>query len=518
MKPVKTFEQFRQELNESKAINEGILAAVKNTLKKIGEFFSGAGSFFLNALIKQGKKELPEGVTVYPTQEDIAYAKENGVTINAPKSVKEGVDTSDHWSHLDEAKVELVHPNAEVQNVNNDELLEQLRDTVEGGETGKPLLIWGAPGIGKTAIIEAVAKEYYGPNAKKEYRIIDYDLMTMSPEDFFLPAISGKKDGDITPQSKATRLPDEFLPVYRIDDKEGDARVNGIDGKGGILFLDELARCNIRVQNVCLKLSEGRRLGSYVLGSKWVIIAAANREGDDDTGTYSFSSTLGNRFRQVNYAPKFEDWNKWAKDALDAEGSLIVSPEILAFIRFNQDKYFHNLDPQTVDATGGKNTIYPSPRQWTNAAIQLKIRERRYGKAGKKMKDSEIETIVASLVGKDAASAFIGFLRLMQKIDVNEIKAVYENPGKAPSFAGLSMDEKNALVASVVFFKNKQTLKENEMDNFIQWLIDLKDAPFAIKAMVMIQEVHTDLKKNDHWEDVCKARLFDAYPKLMGGR
>lgn len=517
MKPVKSFEQFRQELNESRSTNEGILASVKKGLKKIGEFFAGAGSFFLNALVRQDKKELPKGVTVYPTQEDIALAKAEGVNIKVP-AIREGVDTSDHWGHLDEAKVELTHPNAEVQNVGNEELIEQLRDTIEGGEKGKPLLIWGAPGIGKTAIIEAVAKEYYGPNAKKEYRIIDYDLMTMSPEDFFLPAISGKEKGEITDKSKATRLPDEFLPVYRIDDKDGDARVNGPDGKGGILFLDELARCNIRVQNVCLKLSEGRRLGSYVLGSKWVIVAAANREGDDDTGTYSFSSTLGNRFRQINYAPKFEDWNKWAKDALDEEGNLIVSPEILAFVRFNQDKYFHNLDPQVVDATGGKNTIYPSPRQWTNAAIQLKIRERRYQKDGKRLNDKETETIVASLVGKDAASAFMGFLKLMQKIDVNEIKAVYDNPGKAPGFIGLSMDEKNALIASVVFFKNKQDLNDKEKLNFIQWLIDIKDAPFAIKAMAMIQEVHPSLKKDDYWEDTCKAQLFDAYPKLMGGR
>ena len=58
MKPVKSFEEFRQELNESRATNESIVGSIKNALKKIGEFFTGAGSYFMNLLVKQSKTEL----------------------------------------------------------------------------------------------------------------------------------------------------------------------------------------------------------------------------------------------------------------------------------------------------------------------------------------------------------------------------------------------------------------------------------------------------------------------------
>ena len=134
------------------------------------------------------------------------------------------------------------------------------------------------------------------------------------------------------------------------------------------------------------------------------------------------------------------------------------------------------------------------------------------------MTDEERESIVASQVGKAAASGYIGFLRMMRKIDVNEIRAVYSSPKKAPTFKGLQLDEKNALIASVVFFKSKEELKKEEQENFLDWLIILNDAPFAIKAMSMIQEVHPKLKESDFWENDLKGKLFDNYPGLMGGR
>lgn len=421
---------------------------------------------------------------------------------------------------MSDNKVKLEHLNPEIQNVGIEEFKEALRDSIVGAQDINPLLVWGAPGIGKTAIVEDVAKEFYGANAKEQRRIVDYDLMTMAPEDFFLPTIQGRtENGDIGPDTRAVRVPDAPLPLYKVDDPDGDAKANGPDGKGGIIFFDEIARCSGAVQNVCLKLINERRIGDWILGSKWVMVAAANREGDEESGSYRFTPVLGNRFRQLNFAPKFEDWNiGWAANAKDSEGEFIIQREILAFIRFNHDKYFYNLDPEVKSTVGGSNTIFASPRSWTNASRALKVREKRTLLLGKRMKDDDRESIIASQVGKAAASGFMGFLKMMRKIDVNEIKAVYSSPKKAPTFTSLQLDEKNALVASVVFYKSKEEIEKDEQSNFVDWLIILKDAPFAIKAMSMIQEVHPKLKESDFWENDLKAKLFDSYPGLMGGR
>jgi hypothetical protein len=508
MRPVKSFQEFRSELNEAKNLNEGILDAIKKGIKKIGEFFTGVGSSFMNMLVRQKNGDLPKGITVYPTKLDIELAKANGVNITVPK-MNESVEED-----LSEAKVELKHPNKNVRDVGTENLKELIRDTVEAGQKGTPLLIWGAPGIGKTQIINAIAKEYFGPNAKDERRIIDYDLMTMNPEDFFLPGEG--KDEEGKPTGKAIRMPEETLPIYKIGDKDGDKRVNGPDGKGGILFFDELARSPERVQNVCLKLIDERKVGNYVMGSNWVIVSAANREQDDETGTFRFSSTLGNRFKQFNFAPTFEEWEKYAGGKTE-DGELIFTPEVLAFLRFNNADYWYDLD--TTNG-GTVNTIFASPRSWTKASDEIKNRVKRRKAQGKEITADEIEEIAAGTVGNKAATALSGFILLMQKVNPADIKYVYTDADKAPIMKGLKVDEKNAFFAAAIFSTKDRKLSDKELDNFTKWLINMNDQSWAMKGATMIKEVHPELGKPDsYWVETCIEKLMDHYgPGIFGGR
>jgi hypothetical protein len=199
--------------NYEEFLNEGFMDTARKLIKKVGDFFRGVGSRFLNALILQKEKSLPRGVTLYPTSEDIALLKDNGVTVMVPAlpSMKESLE------YVTEAVINTKYPDTgKVKDVNSQEMMEYIRDAVESGKDSKPLLIWGAPGIGKTAIINALGMEYFGPKAKEEKRVIDFDLMTMSPEDFFMPAVSDRD----TPKARGTRLPDEWLPIRRIDRPE----------------------------------------------------------------------------------------------------------------------------------------------------------------------------------------------------------------------------------------------------------------------------------------------------------
>ena len=264
----KSYDQF---------LNEGWFEKAKQFLKKVGNFFSGLGSRILNGLILQKDKKLPKGVTIYPTQSDLALLSDLGVSVSAPKLKVEKLSESVLFLNeqiVNEDAVKTEYPDhGKIKDVHVDELEDYIKDVVEGGAKVRPLLVWGAPGIAKTAIINCIAKEYYGPKAKEERRIIDFDLMTMSPEEFFMPYIKNKDSKD----ARSSRLPDEWLPLRRVDDPGAEKELNGPDGKGGIIFFDEIARCPIKVQNVCLTLMNERRLGNYVLGEKWCIIAEANR-------------------------------------------------------------------------------------------------------------------------------------------------------------------------------------------------------------------------------------------------
>ena len=206
MKPVKSFDEFRRELNESRLVNEGILDKIKGAFEKLGKWFSGVGSKFLNALVMQKENKLPKGVTVYPNKADMEVLKANGVDVKYPterdfylvdpitgKTFKSPFDVyleEDAFyesvrpidgDELNEAKVVMRHDT--LVNIENEEELKwKVRSLIEAGDEGVPVVIWGPPGIAKTAIVGAVAKEY-------SKRLLDYDLMSKSPEDFFLPTV-----------------------------------------------------------------------------------------------------------------------------------------------------------------------------------------------------------------------------------------------------------------------------------------------------------------------------------------
>lgn len=514
-KPVKSFSEFTRILKESR-INEGILSTIKNIVKKVKDFFEGTGSRWLNAIIFAAQNKLPKGVTLYPTTLDMEILQDNGVHYEKPdffalrESEKINVEQFNTINEV-EGQVELEHPNKQIENVDSVELLRRLKDAITGGEKRKPLLIWGAPGIGKTAIVNAIGKEYFGPKAVDEQRIIECTLSTMLPEDFFIPSV---EDG------KAIDTPKDWLPVYRIGKKyknaegeeiTGDQMANGPDGKGGILFLDELTRARSAVQDVCLKLVLERKVGNFHLGSKWVVVAAANRQGDDDSGTYNFSTALGNRFDQVNYALRPADWTKWAMEAKDEDGQFLVDQDVLGFISFNED-WFYTLNP-TESAE-----IFASPRQWTAASVNLLIRKQNCEAEGRKMSDDEAESIVAGSVGKGAASAFMGFMKLSRKIKIEEMKLVYTNPEKAPlppkdkNSNEYKMDETYAMISAIVYNKRKEALTHPEMMNFIKYICRLKDSKWAAKAMDFIKTVKPTLKEDEYWTQDCLNTLIDAYP------
>lgn len=524
MRPVKSFEEYRKELHESRMVAEGIIDSVKKFIKKVGDFFKGPGADWFNVLLSQNKKQTKKGITYYPSKEDLEFLKSEGVNLAPVKAKNESV-TFDHYLEEDKPIQEMAgdtdivkQHHDDLVNVGSEELMDFIRATIEAEDDSEPLVIWGPPGIGKTAIVNAVTKEY-------GKRLIDYDLMTMAPEDFFLPTLTGRDEKGEA--SKSTRLPDEFLPLYKEGDEEGHKVANGPDGKGGVIFFDEMARCNPRVQNVCLKILNERRVGSWILGSKWVVVAACNREADEpDSNTFAWTATLSNRAKMVNFVAQFSEWEKWANDARDSKGRVLIAPEIMAFLRFFHDKYFYRLNPTKKEAA------WPSPRSWTKASKTYTQMKSMKEAKGQKLTDKDVKNILGSTVGKEAADAFAGFVALIEKINPEDVKSVYKDPSKAPGWKGLKIDEVHALIAAVAMAKAdddhaKNTLSEKEMDNFTQWLIDQKGqfpgaAQMAVKAISVLYDYHgghdktnpDNLKFNRHWEEECKGRLFDVYSNL----
>ena len=125
-------------------------------------------------------------------------------------------------------------------------------------------MIWGAPGIGKSSIVSAAAKN-------SGYDFIDLRLSQLAPTDLRgLPVAIHPKNNVERGISKW--YPPEFLPKT---------------GKG-ILFLDEINMAPPAMQGVAQQLILDRKVGNYKVPEDWLIWAAGNRK-EDRASVYELS-------------------------------------------------------------------------------------------------------------------------------------------------------------------------------------------------------------------------------------
>lgn len=199
-------------------------------------------------------------------------------------------------------------------------LNEELISVMQGHHT--PVMLWGAPGIGKSQIISQVA-------AKNGANIIDIRLSQMEPSD--LRGIPFK-NGSLVDWSVPSLLPDSKR-----------------HGKQGILFLDEITSAPPTVSAAAYQLILDRRLGDYIVPEGWVIFAAGNRQGDRGV-TYSMPAPLANRFSHYELDVNLDDWVAWAyKNNIDER--------IIGFLRYRPEHLFE------FDAKHNP-VAFPSPRTW----------------------------------------------------------------------------------------------------------------------------------------------------------
>ncbi|AYQ56741.1 hypothetical protein THERMOT_422 [Bathymodiolus thermophilus thioautotrophic gill symbiont] len=207
-------------------------------------------------------------------------------------------------------------------------LNQEFKSVLQGHHT--PVMLWGAPGIGKSQIIAQIASEH-------NVNMIDIRLSQMEPSD--LRGIPFKNGEQV----------DWAIPSLLPNEKR--------HGKQGILFLDEITSAPPSVSAAAYQLILDRRLGDYIVPDGWVIFAAGNRQGDRGV-TYSMPAPLANRFSHYELEVNLDDWVAWAyKNDIDER--------IIGFLRYRPEHLFE-FDP------AHNPVAFPSPRTWafTHRALQ----------------------------------------------------------------------------------------------------------------------------------------------------
>lgn len=182
------------------------------------------------------------------------------------------------------------------------------------------LMIWGAPGIGKSSIVAEVAQV-------AGLKLIDLRLSQLAPTDL--------RGLPVAENGLSRWFPPEFLPT---------------SGRG-ILFLDEINMAPPTMQGVAQQLILDRKVGSYKVPDGWFVWAAGNRK-QDRAAVFEMPAPLANRFAHLEVDCDFDSFKTWALDAG-------VHEQILAFLSYRKN-LLHKIDP--------KHPNWPSPRSWSIAS------------------------------------------------------------------------------------------------------------------------------------------------------
>jgi len=532
----------------SKDINEGMLGDIGNKIKSFfgklfkpnnGELYvameeNGEGIIHgaiapINIAIMDRIGLLPNGVNYVATNQEKKIEKSIS-NMNASKAIANTEKNLKREQVSEGLTSTGASKGSRMPEVNVKELMEIIDNKIFDPETAA-LGIWGAPGIGKTEIVKSVLNNYDG-----DRRLIDIQTTTMVPDDWSLPVIAkdeiaksileasmktealklgfdydefmsdptNPKYGDFRKKMdlmnnpaeylRAIDIPKSWLPVYIPtgdveEDKRRDQVANGPDNLGGIIFLDELSRASAEVQNTCLKLVQEKQINGALLGSKWFVIAASNREEDEDMDFgITWSNALGNRFEQYNFFPEYKEWREW--------GTGNIWPSIIQFLDYRNTQFFYTLTDDDV-----KNQVFASPRSWANASKAIQSMFRKAKERGEPQPRIDmIGKVLSAYVGTDIGKAFKEFLHLMKNWSDRDIKMILTDAKKAkmPSSQGIRKVSPQEFVGIMGIIQAKlhgKILTKKQWENFNTYLVRIDDMPLARVGATMIIDDHEEIPK-----------------------
>ena len=186
------------------------------------------------------------------------------------------------------------------------------------------IMIWGAPGIGKSSVISQIADS-------NNFGLIDLRISQLAPTDL--------RGIPVPSENKAHWFPPEFLPT---------------EGKG-ILFLDEINMAPPAVQGIAQQLILDRKVGSYRVPDGWYIWSAGNRK-EDHAAVFDMPAPLANRFIHLEVKTDLKEFKSYALENK-------IDDKIISFLNF-RPKLLHKIDKNSPS--------WPSPRSWSIANDLLK--------------------------------------------------------------------------------------------------------------------------------------------------
>lgn len=215
-------------------------------------------------------------------------------------------------------------------------------------ERQRPVFLMGAPGIGKTAIMEQIAEEL-------NIGLVSYSMTHHTRQSALgLPFITTKNYGGEDYQVSEYTMSEIIASVYDM------IEITGISE--GILFLDEINCVSETLAPAMLQFLQYKTFGRHKVPDGWIIVTAGNPP-EYNNSVREFDIVTWDRLKRVDVEADYDAWKEYAL-------SRSTHPAIITYLDIKKDD-FYKIET-TVD---GKSFV--TARGWSDLSDIIKIYEQK---------------------------------------------------------------------------------------------------------------------------------------------
>lgn len=279
---------------------------------------------------------------------------------------------------------------------------EEIKDTIEAyllkdqwGEYAipairqRPVLLMGPPGVGKTQIMEQIAREC-------GVGLVSYTITHHTRQSAVgLPFIEKKTYGGRAYSVTEYTMSEIVASIYEKIEETGLTE--------GILFIDEINCVSETLAPTMLQFLQCKTFGSHKIPEGWLIAAAGNPP-EYNKSVREFDVVTLDRIKMIQVEPDLGVWQEYASREN-------IHPAILSYLNIKR-QYFCLIET-TVD---GK--MFATPRGWEDLSQLLGV----YEKLGKKAdRDVVGQYIQHPKISKDFANYLELYYKYQNEYQVEEI-------------------------------------------------------------------------------------------------
>lgn len=279
----------------------------------------------------------------------------------------------------------------------------------------RPILLMGAPGIGKTQIMEQIAQEC-------KVGLVSYTITHHTRQSAIgLPFISKENFGGKEYAVTEYTMSEIVASIYNKIEKTGL--------REGILFIDEINCVSETLAPAMLQFLQCKSFGNHQIPQGWVIVAAGNPP-EYNKSVREFDVVTMDRVKKIDVEPDFEAWKSYAY----AEN---VHPAVISYLN-TKPLYFYQMET-TVDGR-----FFATPRGWEDLSRLIAV----YETLGKTVdRDVVIQYIQHPKISKDFANYLELYYKYQTDYQLDEVFRGQIDEILVKKIAHASFDEKLSVIS-----------------------------------------------------------------------